>query len=106
MKPITTTGGHTAELKVLTVREWRALQAEVAELNKTYGEGSEQAGTSFMDASIKAVVTKLDDVSENVLERSLELPLEDYLELWNAVQTVIVPKALTSATNTDARKQG
>jgi hypothetical protein len=103
MKTINTSNQHTADLKELTVREWRALQSKVSAINKEHGENTEAAGQAFMDAGIAAVLVSLDGDDKAIAERSLELPLDDYLEIWAGVQAAIVPKAMTSVTNTVAQ---
>lgn len=106
IEAFTTTGGVVVELKKLSVREWRELQSKVAKINNDKSMNDDTRGVAFMDAGCNAVVQSVNGASENIAEALLDLPLEDYLEIWAKVQAIILPKAMTSGMSTDAHSQG
>jgi hypothetical protein len=106
IETFTTTGGVVVELKKLSVREWRELQTKVSKINGEPNMNDEARGVAFMDAGCHAVVQSVNGAGLELAEALLDLPLEDYLEIWAKVQAIILPKAMTSGMSTDAHLQG
>lgn len=93
-KEIKTTGGHTAVLvEYITGREKREI-TEIFFGAMALANGDKSAITrpgtmnSADDKAIQIVVRSLDGSTENILERILDLPVEDYTEISDAVAEV------------------
>jgi hypothetical protein len=84
-KEITTTGGHKVTLLTyITGREAR-------EINSSR-EDADASFTKPTDVAFGIVIKSLDDSSEDIVNRVLDLKLEDFTDVSNALAEVMDPK--------------